>query len=222
MAAYYSISTEEHLRHLREVFERLRRFGLCVNAAKCTLMVDQIAFLGYVLSHGRLHATPFKIEAIRNYSRPTSVRDTQRFLGMVGFYRKFIRNFAVLALPLIQLTRKGIPFVWGKEQQVAFDTLRERITQNPILALPDQAGEFILETDASIKGLGDVVSQDFPEGRLPVAFASRRLTTAESRYSTRELEHFRSSHRVVSPHVPSSWKIMISGQKQRAESLRNH
>jgi len=184
----YSASIDQHVVHLREVFERLRRFGLCVSAAKCTLAVTEILFLGYVLTHGRLKASPSKVEAIRTFPVPTTMRGVQRFLGMVGFYRKFIRNFSVIASPLTHLTKKGVPYSWGREQQQAFETLRQCLTQGPILALPEKEGRFILETDASVKGLGGVLSQDFPEGRLPIAFGSRRLTGAETRYPTRELE----------------------------------
>jgi hypothetical protein len=94
----------------------------------------------------------------------------------------------VLALPLSQLTKKGAPFVWDLEQKEAFEVLRQRLTQEPILALPDKDKLFVLEKETSIKVLGGVLSQDFPEGRLPIAFASRRVTAAEAKYPTRELE----------------------------------
>jgi len=184
----YSDSFASHLCHLREVFDRLRRFGLCVNPGKCTLAVKELLFLGYMISHGRIRADQNKIEAVQRYTRPKTVREVQKFLGFVGFYRKFIRGFSMVASPLSELSKKGVPFKWGPKQQHAFDTLRERLTKAPILALPDKDRTFILETDASIKGIGCVLSQEFPEGKLPVAFASRTLSLAESRYATRELE----------------------------------
>jgi len=184
----FSNTFEEHVKHLEEVFSRLRKYGLCVNAAKCTLAVPKVLFLGYTLAHNRLHADPAKVEAIQSYSPPKTLKAVQRFLGMVGYYRKFIRGFSVVASPLTELTKKGIPFKWGSAQQYAFETLRKYLTHAPIMVLPKWSEPFVVETDASVKGIGGVLSQDFPEGRLPVAFVSRKLTQAESRYSTRELE----------------------------------
>jgi len=164
----FSERVDEHLNHIRDVCSRLRRFGLRVNPAKCILFVEQVRFLGYVLSRGRLHADRSKVDAIRTYPRPTCLREIQRFLGLVGFYRKFIRNFCVLAVPLSRLTRRGVPFVWEKEQQEAFETLRDCLTQSPILALPDNDRKLVVETDASIKGIGGVLSQDFRRVDFPL------------------------------------------------------
>ena len=176
------------MKHLEELFVRLRKYGLCVNAAKCTLVVPKVLFLGYVLAHNRLHADSAKVRAIQKYSSPKTVKAVQRFLGLVGFYRKFIRGFSVVAAPLTELTKKGVLWTWGPTQQRAFETLRTHLTHAPIIVLPKWEEPFVLETDASVKGIGGVLSQDFADGRLPIAFASRKLTSAEWRYSTRELE----------------------------------
>jgi len=184
----YSTDLEAHVCHLREVFRRLAKYGLRINAKKCLLAAKSVLFLGYVISEGRLRPDPSKVEAISKFGAPRTVKELQRFLGMVGFYRRWIHNFSATAAPLTQLTKKGSPFRWGPEQQKSFEVLRSKLQQGPILALPDARREFILETDASITGIGGVLSQDFEEGRLPIAFASRTLVAAEKKYPTRELE----------------------------------
>jgi len=184
----FSRTFDDHMKHLQELFSRLKKYGLCVSAAKCTLAVPKVLFLGYVLARNRLHADPVKVETIWKYPPPKTLKAVQRFLGMVGYYRKFIRGFSVIASPLSELTKKRVQFTWGPAQQHAFETLRNYLTRAPIMVLPNWTEPFILETDASVKGIGGVLSQDFPDGRLAIAFVSRKLTPAEARYSTRELE----------------------------------
>jgi hypothetical protein len=215
----YSKNLEAHVCHLREVFQRLAKFGLRINPKKCLLAAVEVLFLGYTISHGRLSPDPSKVQCVKEYPIPRSVKEVQRFLGLVGFYRRWIRRFSELAAPLTQLTKKGVLFRWTEEHRRAFEELRGRLCKAPILVLPDYKRLFILETDASVTGIGGVLTQQFSEGKLPIAYASRRLTTAETRYPTRELEALsilfcckRLSHylkgrhfRVVTDHESLTW-----------------
>jgi len=184
----YSAESETHMKHLKEVLSRLTRYGLRVNSKKCILGVGEILFLGFILSGESLRVDPAKIEAVTKYPVPRSIKDLQRFLGLAGYIRQFIRGFSALAAPLIDLTRRGTKFVWRSHHQHAFDELCARLVTPPVLAIPDFSKHFFVETDASVVGVGGALCQDFAPGRMPIAYASRRVTPAESKYSTRELE----------------------------------
>jgi len=184
----FSKTAALHMDHLKKALACLSKYGLRVNSKKCILGVDQILFLGFIVSGTCLRIDPKKIEAVQRYPVPKTVKEVQRFLGLAGYVRQFIRGFSAIAAPLIDLTRKGTRFVWRAEHQHAFQNLCGRLTHAPVLAIPDFSRRFFLETDASIHGVGGVLCQESARGRLPVAFASRRVTRAEAKYSTRELK----------------------------------
>jgi len=130
-----------------------------------------------------------KVETIQCWATPSSVKDIQRFLGFVNFYRRFIKGYSKIATPLITLTCKGKPFLWNPTAQVAFDTLKMAFTSAPILIHPDPAKPFIMETDASDFTLGAILSQFGIDGLLhPVAFYSQKLTNAEINYQVYDKE----------------------------------
>ncbi|WVZ97743.1 hypothetical protein U9M48_043257 [Paspalum notatum var. saurae] len=160
----YNKSMHEHLEHLRAVFDALRAARLFGNIEKCIFCTQRVAFLGYVV-------TPQGIE-IRS------------FLGLAGFYRRFVPNFSSIAAPLHELTKKDAPFSWGDSQEVAFTTLKDKLTHAPLLQLPDFNKVFELECDASGIGIGAVLLQ---EGK-PVAYFSEKLSGAGSRHSTYDKE----------------------------------
>ena len=180
---------EEHLDNLREVFTRLSRAGLRLKPSKCNLVRCKVEFLGYIVSGGGISADPKKIRAVTEYPTPTDVRGLRAFLGLLSYYRRFIPRFSAIAQPLYNLTRKDAPFLWTADCETAFDHLKGRLTQAPVLAYPQFGRDFLLETDASGVGLGAVLSQKQEDGSVrPIAFASRTLQVHEKNYGISEME----------------------------------
>ncbi|KAK1685676.1 hypothetical protein QYE76_046524 [Lolium multiflorum] len=180
----YSKSLEEHLDHLRVVFNALRDARLYGNLEKCTFCTNRVAFLGYVVTAQGIEVDPAKIEAIENWPQPKTVTQVRSFLGLAGFYRRFVKDFGSIAAPLNELTKKDVPFVWGDAQQDAFMILKDKLTHAPLLQLPDFNKTFELECDASGIGLGGVLLQ---EGK-PVAYFSEKLSGPSLNYSTYDKE----------------------------------
>ena len=150
----FGASISEALARLEEVLCRLSDFGLQLKARKCTFMQTEVAFLGHIVGWTGLACDPEKISAVRNWHAPGSVKQVRQFVGFIGYYRRFIQDFAGLSEPLVALTRKGVPFVWTDRQQVAFDTLKTCLINAPILGFPTEDGQFILDTDASLFAVG--------------------------------------------------------------------
>ena len=179
---------EEHLVNLEAVFMRLREARLKLKPAKCRLIRSEVHYLGYQVSAGGISPDPTKLEAVKSYPAPTNVRKLRSFIGLASYYRRFVPNFAKIARPLHNLTKKDVKFLWTGECQSAFEQLREALIRAPVLAYPDFELPFTLETDASGCGLGAVLSQERDGVTRPVAYASRSLHGAEERYSATELE----------------------------------
>ncbi|GJT59300.1 putative nucleotidyltransferase, ribonuclease H [Tanacetum coccineum] len=180
----YSKSEEEHEQHLRIVLEILRQKKLYVKFLKCEFWLQQVAFLGHIVSVDGIIMDPSKVEAITKWPRPTTVTEVRSFLGLAGYYRRFVEGFSRLALPLTQLMRKGEKFVWTDERQESFEELKRRLVSAPILTLPSGSGGFQIYSDASKKGLGCVLMQ---HGKV-IAYASRQLKPYEVNYPTHDLE----------------------------------
>ncbi len=180
----YSKSLEEHLEHLRAVFNALRDARLFGNLAKCTFCTERVVFLGYVVTAQGIEVDPAKIEAIASWPQPKTVTQVRSFLGLAGFYRRFVKDFGSIAAPLNELTKKDVPFTWGDAQEDAFLLLKDRLTHAPLLQLPDFNKTFELECDASGIGLGGVLLQD---GK-PVAYFSEKLSGPSLNYSTYDKE----------------------------------
>ena len=143
-------------------------------------------YLGHVVSQDGLKTNPRLVDAVRSFPTPSSVQTTKRFLGLCSYYRRFIKNFAAVAQPLHHLTRTDVQFRWCVR---AFDELKHRLTSAPVLAYPNFTSDFVLETDASVLGLGAVLSQMQTDKKLhPISFASRALNPAEKKYAITELE----------------------------------
>ena len=174
----YSKSLEEHVEHVKQVLSILRSEKLFANLPKCTFAKDKLVFLGFVVSSKGIEVDDSKVEAILNWPTPTSVGQIRSFHGLAGFYRRFVKDFSTIACPLNELTKKNVPFVWGKAQQLAFDELKKRLTQAPLLVLPDFSKTFEIECDASGIGIGGVLMQN---GR-PVAYHSEKLDGARLNY----------------------------------------
>ena len=180
---------EEHLVHLSKVMGRLRSANLKLKLTKCHFVRPRVEYLGHVISSEGLSPNPKQVAAVTNYPQPQSLTQVRQFLGLTSYYRRFIGQFAKIAAPLHNLTRKDVSWKWNEECQQAFECLKQKLVQAPILAYPNFERDFVLETDASVKGIGAVLSQKLDDGRLhPVAYASRSLSVAERNYSITELE----------------------------------
>ena len=194
-------SMTEALARLEEVLCRLSNFGLQLKAKKCTFMPDGGRFLGKHCWSHRIGLRPRKAGGSRNWHAPDKVKGVRQFVGFVMYYRRFVKDFAELAEPLVALTRKGVPFVWTDRQQTAFEALKACLMCAPILCFPTEDGHFVLDTDASLFAVGGVLSQLQKEGEVVIAYASRSLRLSQRRYGTTRREmlaavvmctHFRS------------------------------
>ncbi|XP_035841368.1 uncharacterized protein LOC118488233, partial [Helianthus annuus] len=180
----YSKSREEHEAHLHIVLGTLRHEKLYAKFSKCDFWLSQVSFLGHVISAEGIMVDPTKVEAITKWPRPTSVTEIRSFLGLAGYYRRFVERFSVIALPLTKLLRKGVKYSWNEEQEKSFEELKKRLVSSPILALPSGSGGYQVYSDASKKGLGCVLMQ---HGKV-IAYASRQLKPYEVNYPTHDLE----------------------------------
>ncbi|KAL0537104.1 hypothetical protein IC582_026074 [Cucumis melo] len=180
----YSKTEAEHEEHLRIVLQTLRDNKLYAKFSKCEFWLKQVSFLGHVVSKAGVSVDPAKIEAVTDWTRPSTVSEVRSFLGLAGYYRRFVENFSRIATPLTQLTRKGAPFVWSKACEDSFQNLKQKLVTAPVLTVPDGSGSFVIYSDASKKGLGCVLMQ---QGKM-VAYASRQLKSHEQNYPTHDLE----------------------------------
>ncbi|GJW33032.1 putative reverse transcriptase domain-containing protein [Tanacetum coccineum] len=164
----YSKSKEEHEGHLKLVLELLKKEKLFAKFSKCEFWLQEVQFLGHVINNNRIHVDPNKIEAVKNWKAPRSPIEIRSFLGLAIYYRRFIANFSTIAKPLTSLTQKDKKFNWGAEQEEAFQTLKEKLCNAPILTLPDGPDNFVVYCDASNQGFGCVLMQ---RGKV-IAYAS--------------------------------------------------
>jgi hypothetical protein len=155
----YSKTFEDHLVHLRRVFELLLSAGLRLNRTKCEFFKNKIDYLGYIVSKDGIAPNMKKIESITKYPEPTNQKELGSFLGLASYYRKFVRAFAEKAHPLTALTKKSAQWKWGTEERDAFNCIKQCLTTKPILGYPDFTREFIIYTDASGYGIGAVLAQ---------------------------------------------------------------
>ncbi|KAC9449874.1 hypothetical protein E3N88_45822 [Mikania micrantha] len=180
----YSKSKEDHERHLRLVLELLKNEKLYAKFSKCQFWIREVQFLGHVINEKGIQVDPMKIEAIKNWSTPTSPTEIRQFLGLAGYYRRFIENFSKIAQSLTLLTQKDQKFDWGTKQEEAFQLLKHKLCTAPILSLPDGNEGFVVYCDASRQGLGCVLMQR----DKVIAYASRQLKIHEKNYTTHDLE----------------------------------
>ena len=186
----FSDTFEEHLADIRIVFDLIRSAGLRLKRTKCQFIKESVDYLGHVISRTGIAPDPAKIDKIANYKVPTSADEVRSFLGLAGYYRRFILNFGSIARPLTAKTHKDFskkPFTWTEIDQAAFETLRTCLTTSPILAYPNFDLEFLLFTDACDYGIGAVLSQ-IQEKEVVIAYFSRQLKSPELKYATVEKE----------------------------------
>ncbi|KAJ8754270.1 hypothetical protein K2173_002170 [Erythroxylum novogranatense] len=179
----YSRNEHDHSEHLRIVLQTLRERQLYAKLSKCDFWLQEISFLGYVVSSEGIRVDPSKIEAIVNWKPPRNVTEVRSFLGLAGYYRRFVKGFSVIAFPLTKLLRKGVKYEWSDRCQSSFDQLKNMPSSSQIVQ-PTAGKEYVMYTDASGTGLGCVLMQ---EGKV-VAYASRQLKTHEQNYSIHDLE----------------------------------
>ena len=186
----HSATLEEHLRLLEIVFSRLQGFNMTVKPSKCKVAHYEVEFLGHIVGSNRCRCQGDKIRKVKEAPRPKTKKQVTAFLGLAGYYRNFIPNFAIVAQPLHETLKKYAlnNIDWGEAQENSFVTLKNMLCKEPILQLPDASKPFILRTDASQDGVGAVLMQESEGGIFPIAYHSRKLKPAERNYSTVEKE----------------------------------
>jgi hypothetical protein len=231
----FAKTLEEHGAKFNRLMQRLEKANLTLEPQKCSFLKKEAAYLGHVVGNRQLKPDPTKLEALRKYPIPTNPKKVKQFLGLAGYYRRFILGYAKIALPLTKLLRKTVDFHWGEEQQKAFETLREALCAEPVLQSPDFSQPFIVTTDASDYALGAVLSQGEIGKDRPCSYASRPLRGAELKYSTYEREmlsvvfaseQFRPylygrEFTVVTDHQPLKWLHDTKRPELRANRLKS-
>lgn len=180
-----------------DAFERLRetlnvaaKHGLNINWEKCQFLKTRIEFLGYEIQNGQINPGQNKIKAMQRFPKPTCCKEVQSFLGLSGYFRRFVKNYARITQPLSDLTKRDTKFVWKNEQECAFATLKSILATKPVLRIYDPTAITELHTDASKEGYGAILLQKRVDEKMfhPVYFYSRKTTDTEKRYHSYELE----------------------------------
>ncbi|GKD32615.1 putative reverse transcriptase domain-containing protein [Tanacetum coccineum] len=180
----YSKNKQEHAEHLKLILELLKKEQLYAKFSKCEFWIPKVQFLGHVIDSQGIHVDPAKIESVKDWASPKSATEIRQFLGLAGYYRRFIEGFSKIAKPMTKLTQKKIKFDWSDKAEAAFQLIKQKLCSAPILALPEGNEDFIAYCDASIKGLGAVLMQR----EKVIAYASRQLKIHEKNYTTHDLE----------------------------------
>lgn len=225
----YARSLSEHKSKFEKLAMRLRKSNLHLQPDKCEFLRREVGYLGHVISDQGVKPDPKKIECLQNYPAPTTQKKIKQFLGLAGYYRRFIENFSGISKPLTNLLKKGVPFKWTDAQRKSFDTLREALCKEPILQFPDFTKPFNITTDASNYAIGGVLSQGEIGKDKPIAYASRTLNKHELNYSVIEKEclaiiycvnHFRPyiygrQFNLLTDHQPLVWLHSVKDPANR-------
>lgn len=180
---------DSHITRLKTVAKCLREANLSINVNKSKFAMKEIKYLGHIVGNGQIKADPGKVEAIQDFPIPRTTRQVRRFLGLCGWYRRYIAGFAEIAAPITDLLKKQSRFIWTEEAQIAFDKLKHCLTSAPVLSHPDFSRPFVIQCDASKLGVGGVLYQVDDEGNeRPIAYMSQKLNSAQRNYSVTELE----------------------------------
>jgi len=202
-----------HVKHVETVLQTLRQHRLFANLEKCSFGNLEMGFLGHILGQGCVKVDPAKVAAVRDWPVPTCVHDVRSFLGLTGFYRKFVKQYASIAQPLTDLTRKDAPWVWRESiEGAAFNQLQTALTSAPVLVIPDPARPYEVFTDASGFALGAVLLQDHGKGLQPVAYLSKKLSPTEQRYPTGDREM------LAIVHALTVWRCYLEGSVFKVNS----
>src|ERR1043165_1249582 len=184
----FAANLDDHLARLAQVLARLSQAGLKLKPSKCHLLKREVLFLGHIISAEGVSTDPSKVQAVTEWPTPLCLRDVRSFVGLCSYYRKFIPRFATVAKPLHALTRKGQPFKWSEDCERAFNELKRLLTIAPILALPNDNDQYVLDTDASGDAIGAVLSQVQEGKEKVICYGSRLCSTAERNYDVTKRE----------------------------------
>ncbi len=217
----YSNDWQRHMEHLQAVLRALRGAGLTANPKKCAVGRVEVRYLGFHLGHGQVRPQINKTAAVATCPRPKTKKEVRQFLGLAGYYRRFVPNYSDLTSPLTDLTKKQAPdpVQWTELCQQAFTQVKAALCGGPLLHSPDFSLPFLLQTDASDRGLGAVLAQEIEGEERPVLYISRKLSKRETMYSTIEKECLairwsvltlryyllRRKFTLCSDHVPLQW-----------------
>jgi hypothetical protein len=180
----FSKTAKEHEEHLRIVLGKLRQHQLYAKFSKCEFWIEEVAFLGHVLLAKGVAVYPSMIEAVSKWQSPKSVTEIRSFLGLAGYYRRFIENFSKIAKPMTELLKSNTPYVWSHKCEASFQELKTHLTTTSVLTLPDASKDFVVYCDASRQGLRCVLMQ----GGKVVVYVLRQLRKHEENYPTHDLE----------------------------------
>jgi hypothetical protein len=203
----FSKTLEEHERHVQQVLDVLREQKLYAKESKCEFFKTEVEFLGHIVGRDGVRMMEDKVKAIADWPQPKNVRDVRAFLGTTGYYRKFVKDFSRIAAPLSELTKESVKFSWGPEQAESFRKLKQALQEGPVLVLPDPNLPFVVHTDASGFATGAVLQQDQGKGLQPIAFMSKKMIDAETRYPVHEQELLAIINSL------SNWRHYLSGRK---------
>lgn len=230
----FSTSLQEHIINLEKVFQKLRESNFKIQMDKSEFLKLETAYLGHVISRDGIKPNPDKISAIKQYPIPKTPTEIKRFLGLLGYYRKFIPDFAKITKPMTQCLKKGSKITLDRDYEECFEKCKTLLINDPILQYPDFTREFILTTDASKLAIGAVLSQGPIGSDKPIAYASRTLNTSEINYSTIEKEllaivwatkYFRPylfgrKFKIMTDHRPLQWVMNIKEPNSRLTRWR--
>ncbi|KAK1644093.1 hypothetical protein QYE76_061898 [Lolium multiflorum] len=199
----YSKDKEEHAKHLKIVLQTLREHQLYAKFSKCKFWLDSVEFLGHVITKEGIAVNPSKVQSVLEWKSPKNAKEIRGFLGMAGYYRRFIEGFSKIAGPMTKLLKKNTPFVWTDECEASFQTLKDKLTTAPVLAVPEPGKDYTVYCDASKNGLGCVLMQD----RKVIAYGSRQLKPHEHNYPVHDLEL------AAVVYALKSWRQFLYGSK---------
>jgi hypothetical protein len=203
----YSKTEQEHLQHVQQVLDILRKHQLYAKLSKCEFFQRRVEYLGHYISDQGVAVDDRKVAAIKEWPAPSNVSEVRSFLGLANYYRKFVKGFSGIAAALTALLHKDKPFKWDHEEKDAFNRLKQQLTEAPVLLLPDPTKSFVVTTDASDFAIGAVLSQNQGRGEQPIAYESRKMSPAELNYPVHEKEL------LAIVHALRTWRTYLEGQK---------
>lgn len=202
---------------VRWVLMRLCEEGYYAHPDKCEFFMKEVSFLGHVINADGIHVQQHKVQSVASWPVPTTWKEVKAFLGLTGYYRKFVAGYSRVALPLTELTKNSQRFEWGAEQQKAFDQLKAQLTSAPILAHPDPSRQYILSSDASGFAIAAVLSQQQEDGTTrPVAYYSRKMSAAKKNYDVHDKELLAIVMAV------KHWRCYLDGNPHPTKVLTDH
>jgi hypothetical protein len=223
----FSETLEQHKIDVENILKRFRQYNLKIKPSKCKFARTKIEYLSHIIENGTIRPNPAKASAVSESKRPKTVKQVQAFLGLVSYYRKFIKNCSSTVTRLIKLTEKKAIFNWTENCEQSFQTLKNYLVSENVLALPDFSKEFVVEADASQIGVGAVLSQKIDRHYRPIAYFSKHLNKTEQNYSTSAIvlavEHFKEylygrEFKILSDHEPLKFLATTDAPHPRSSS----